>query len=95
MSRARTVSLPVADGPHRRADTKHARSFRGNRFLVNALRAEFGLEGVPVRLLVRAPKNPYVKRRSGGLAGAAGRRGGPSTPEERRRRGRARAASGR
>ena len=30
------------------------------RYLINALREEFELPGVPVRLLVRASKNPYV-----------------------------------
>ena len=30
------------------------------RYLVNGLRAEYGLPGVPVRLHVRASKNPYV-----------------------------------
>lgn len=29
------------------------------RFLVNALREEFGFLGVPVRMHVRGPKNPY------------------------------------
>ncbi len=30
------------------------------RYLINNLRAAFGIEGVPVRLLVRTSKNPYV-----------------------------------
>jgi len=30
------------------------------RYLVNGLRQRFGLEGVPIRMLVRGPKNPYV-----------------------------------
>ncbi|PZQ44975.1 MAG: ribosome biogenesis GTPase Der, partial [Micavibrio aeruginosavorus] len=30
------------------------------RYLVNALRADFDLKGVPVRLMVRASKNPFV-----------------------------------
>jgi GTP-binding protein len=29
------------------------------RYIVNALRADFGLEGVPVRLLIRSSKNPF------------------------------------
>lgn len=60
-----------------------------HRFLVNALRNEFELDGVPIRLLVRASNNPYTKRKSGGLAGAAGKRG-VLTAEDRRRRGESR-----
>lgn len=30
------------------------------RYIVNALRADFGLEGVPVRLLIRSSKNPFT-----------------------------------
>jgi len=30
------------------------------RYLVNGLRQRFGLEGVPIRMLMRGPKNPYV-----------------------------------
>jgi len=30
------------------------------RYLVNGLRQDFGLEGVPVRVILRAPENPYV-----------------------------------
>ncbi len=30
------------------------------RYIVNALRADFGLEGVPVRLLIRSSKNPFA-----------------------------------
>jgi len=33
------------------------------RYLVNGLRDEFGLAGVPVRLMVRRDKNPYESRR--------------------------------
>lgn len=40
------------------------------RFLVNALRDEFGLRGVPVRLLLSSPPNPYA-RRSGAQASSA------------------------
>jgi GTP-binding protein len=29
------------------------------RYIVNALRADFGLKGVPVRLLIRSSKNPF------------------------------------
>ncbi len=32
------------------------------RYLVNRLRDAFGFAGVPIRLLLRAGKNPYVKR---------------------------------
>ena len=32
------------------------------RYLVNSLRAEFGLDGVPIRLFLRKGKNPYVKK---------------------------------
>ena len=32
------------------------------RYLVNSLRAEFGLDGVPIRLLMRKGKNPYAKK---------------------------------
>ena len=32
------------------------------RYLVNSLRAEFGLPGVPIRLLLRATSNPYVEK---------------------------------
>ena len=31
------------------------------RYLVNGLREPFGLSGVPIRLLLRASKNPYVE----------------------------------
>jgi GTP-binding protein len=31
------------------------------RYLVNGLRQRFGLEGVPIRMLMRGPKNPYVE----------------------------------
>jgi len=34
------------------------------RFLANAIRKEFQLFGVPVRLYVRAPENPYKNRRN-------------------------------
>jgi GTP-binding protein len=30
------------------------------RYLVNGLRQDFGLEGVPIRVLLRAPENPYA-----------------------------------
>jgi GTPase len=33
------------------------------RYLVNGLREDFGLAGVPIRLMVRAEKNPYEGRR--------------------------------
>jgi GTP-binding protein len=33
------------------------------RYLVNALRDDFGLIGVPVRIHLRKPKNPYVGER--------------------------------
>jgi len=33
------------------------------RYLVNGLREEFGLEGVPIRLHLRKGKNPYAKRK--------------------------------
>ena len=33
------------------------------RYLVNSLREDFGLAGVPIRLMVRAEKNPYEGRR--------------------------------
>ena len=29
------------------------------RFLVNALREEFGFQGCPIRVVVRPPKNPF------------------------------------
>ena len=32
------------------------------RFLTNRLRDDFDLPGVPLRLLVRKPKNPYASR---------------------------------
>ncbi len=32
------------------------------RYLVNSLRAEFGLPGVPIRLLLRGTSNPYVEK---------------------------------
>jgi GTP-binding protein len=32
------------------------------RYLVNGLRATFGLDGMPIRLYVRAGKNPYAPR---------------------------------
>ncbi len=35
------------------------------RYLVNQLRQAFGFAGVPIRLLVRAGKNPYADRRRG------------------------------
>lgn len=41
------------------------------RYLTNQLRKDFGLWGVPVRLLCRAPRNPYNKRESGGAADAS------------------------
>ena len=33
------------------------------RYLVNGLRATFGLDGVPIRLNARRGKNPYAKAR--------------------------------
>jgi GTP-binding protein len=33
------------------------------RYLVNGLRAAFGLKGVPIRLALRKGENPYVKKR--------------------------------
>ena len=33
------------------------------RFLSNSLREEFGFLGVPVRLVVRAPSNPYSRKK--------------------------------
>ncbi len=33
------------------------------RYIVNGLREDFGLAGVPIRLMVRAEKNPYEGRR--------------------------------
>ena len=30
------------------------------RYLINGLRNDFGLVGVPVRVLLRAPENPYA-----------------------------------
>jgi len=33
------------------------------RYLTNALREDFGLAGVPIRLMLRAEKNPFEKRR--------------------------------
>ncbi|MCA8909455.1 MAG: ribosome biogenesis GTPase Der, partial [Rhodospirillaceae bacterium] len=36
-----------------------------DRFLVNGLREQFGLTGVPIRLLRRTSKNPYADRASG------------------------------
>ena len=35
------------------------------RYLVNSLRAEFGLPGVPIRLLLRGTSNPYVDKTEG------------------------------
>ena len=32
------------------------------RYLVNGLREEFGLDGVPIRLFMRKGKNPYAKK---------------------------------
>ena len=32
------------------------------RFLINRLRDDFGLPGVPIRLTMRKPKNPYASR---------------------------------
>ena len=32
------------------------------RYLMNSLRAEFGLDGVPIRLFLRKGKNPYAKK---------------------------------
>ena len=32
------------------------------RYLVNGLRHDFGLEGVPIRLALRKGENPYVKK---------------------------------
>ena len=32
-----------------------------SRYLVNGLRETFGLQGVPIRLMTRKGKNPYVK----------------------------------
>ncbi len=33
------------------------------RYVVNALRETFGLDGMPIRLMVRKPDNPYAERR--------------------------------
>ena len=33
------------------------------RYLINGLRGEFGLAGVPIRLMVRRDKNPYEGKR--------------------------------
>ena len=39
------------------------------RYLVNGLRETFDLPGVPIRLLLRAGRNPYVKAPGGKAAG--------------------------
>jgi GTP-binding protein len=42
------------------------------RYIVNGLRTDFGLEGVPIRLMVRSAANPYEGRRRKGRGAAAG-----------------------
>ena len=32
------------------------------RYLINGIRRELGFGGVPVRLIIRAPKNPYHEK---------------------------------
>ncbi|HEY0522077.1 MAG TPA: hypothetical protein VGD08_01725, partial [Stellaceae bacterium] len=32
------------------------------RYLVNLMRADFGLPGVPIRLMLRKGKNPYAEK---------------------------------
>ncbi|WP_026379024.1 ribosome biogenesis GTPase Der [Afifella pfennigii] len=46
------------------------------RYLVNGLREDFGLSGVPIRLMTRTATNPYADARGKGPSG--GRRGGRS-----------------
>ncbi|MBZ8131745.1 ribosome biogenesis GTPase Der [Afifella sp. IM 167] len=46
------------------------------RYVVNGLREDFGLAGVPIRLMTRASKNPYAESRGRGPSG--GRKGGRS-----------------
>jgi GTPase len=36
------------------------------RYLVNGLREAFGLEGVPIRLMLRRERNPYAGRTEAG-----------------------------
>ena len=43
------------------------------RYIVNGLREDFGLAGVPIRLMVRADANPY-EGRSGGLSASRSRK---------------------
>jgi len=46
------------------------------RYVVNGLRQDFDLSGVPIRLMTRTSKNPYAENRGKGPSG--GRRGGRS-----------------
>ncbi len=44
------------------------------RYLVNGLRKNFGLDGVPIRLATRRGKNPYAPNERGKTGGVSGRR---------------------
>ncbi|MHA6288351.1 ribosome biogenesis GTPase Der [Maricaulis sp. CAU 1757] len=62
------------------------------RYLVNGLREAFELPGVPIRLIVKAGKNPYVEGDRGGSAPA--KAGAPSRASQPRIRQKAKGAAG-
>ncbi len=61
------------------------------RYLTNGIRAAFDMPAVPIRFMVRAPKNPFVDENGDGRA-RVGRK--PAKPESPARPGAAGAASG-
>ena len=62
------------------------------RYLVNGLREAFELPGVPIRLIVKAGKNPYVEGDRGGSAPV--KAGAPSRASQPRIRQKAKGAAG-
>ncbi len=96
--RVKYITQVNARPPTFAAFVNHAARFPDTykRFLVNSLREEFGLWGVPVRLLLRTRDNPYAPRRGAAAGGGEGRLAGAFAARRKAARGaRASARGGR